>query len=221
MHPSAREFCTQLFQTQLFQRFIEQASLYVHCLLLLLFHPRCVCDAHVMRVWLPGFASDGTLAPGGEQENFWLSARSMSVIWKSEPADEPAKVPPRQIQRAPSPFKSKEPTSLLSKRSMSQRRASLNTIDAFPMFDAQVYDELLAQSSADTSASNGERCSSDSDPRLSPSAGGKAENSRVRPASPTVSSSSFSRAGFNSTASKLVSAARERVEAETADPHRC
>ncbi|TYZ65246.1 hypothetical protein PybrP1_012342 [[Pythium] brassicae (nom. inval.)] len=140
MHPSAREFCTQLFQTQLFQRFIDQSSL------------------------------DRGFVSSGEQENSWLSAKSMSVIWKFEPAEEPTKAPPRQLLRAPSPFARQEPAALLTKRSLSQRRASLNTIDAFPTFHAHIYDELLAQSSAATE---------------SPPPSDKAKSSWETPPSPT------------------------------------
>lgn len=37
MHPSLREFCAQLFQTQLFQRFVERSAQYV-CVLARLYH---------------------------------------------------------------------------------------------------------------------------------------------------------------------------------------
>ncbi|KAF1335515.1 Denn domain-containing protein 4c, partial [Globisporangium splendens] len=79
MHPSVRELCTHLFQTQLFQRFVEKN------------------------------ASSSESGTGMEQEPSWLSVRSKSVMWKSsESVDESTKTPPRQLVQAPTPFPSSD-----------------------------------------------------------------------------------------------------------------
>uniref|UniRef100_K3W7L9 UDENN domain-containing protein n=1 Tax=Globisporangium ultimum (strain ATCC 200006 / CBS 805.95 / DAOM BR144) TaxID=431595 RepID=K3W7L9_GLOUD len=120
MHPSAREFCTHLFQTQLFQRFIEKN------------------------------ASSSESGNGAEQEPSWLSVRSMSVMWKSsESVDESTKTPPRQLIQAPMPFPSSDTAARSSSTTVTaHKRASQSTLEMFPVFNSLVYDEFLARNNA-------------------------------------------------------------------------
>ncbi|KAF1320481.1 hypothetical protein FI667_g12382, partial [Globisporangium splendens] len=183
MHPSVREFCTHLFQTQLFQRFIEKN------------------------------ASSSESGTGMEQEPSWLSVRSKSVMWKSsESVDESTKTPPRQLVQAPMPFPSSDTAAQSSYTAVTaHKRASQSTLEMFPVFNALVYDELLARNNAALGRSGSTH------PPTTPAIAvlnRTKEDSRISMLSSVLQSSLSFHTGHSAT-SKLVTAARLRLEGST------